>query len=83
LKAEIAACAERNLWSEPWALNFCCSVLVIESPDASSQRDYWPASLNPALGEKLLDLANAQREAEIEPHRITDHVRRELDGSER
>ena len=30
MKAEIAACAERNLWSEPWALNFCCSVLVIE-----------------------------------------------------
>ena len=33
--------------------------------------------LDPALSQQLLDVANAEREAEIQPHRIADHIRRE------
>jgi hypothetical protein len=41
------------------------------------------ADLDPALGQQLLDVPQAQGEAEIQPHRIADHVRRELMTLER
>ena len=35
------------------------------------------ADSGPALGEQLLDIAQAQREVETQPHRMADHVGRE------
>ena len=34
--------------------------------------------VQPALGEQILDIAKAQREAKVEAHRVSDDVRREL-----
>ena len=36
----------------------------------------------PALGEQILDIAEAQRAAKVQPHRVSDDVRRELVASE-
>ena len=35
------------------------------------------ADFNSALGEQFLDIPNAEREAEIQPYRLADHIRRE------
>ena len=37
--------------------------------------------VQPALGEQILDIAEAQREAKVQPHRVSDDVRRELVAS--
>ena len=34
--------------------------------------------VQPALGEQILDIAEAQGEAKVQPHRVSDDVRREL-----
>ena len=38
--------------------------------------------VQPALGEQILDIAEAQGEAKVQPHRVSDDVRRELVASE-
>jgi hypothetical protein len=41
------------------------------------------AGLDPALRKQFLNVADAEREAEIQPHRVADHVRREPVALER
>ena len=36
--------------------------------------------VQPALGEQILDIAEAQGEAKVQPHRVSDDVRREIGG---
>ena len=38
--------------------------------------------VQPALGEQILDIAEAQGEAKVQPHRVSDDVRGELVASE-
>jgi hypothetical protein len=45
--------------------------------------DRLAADLDAALGEQLLDVPDAEREPEVELHRISDHVRREPVALER
>jgi len=49
----------------------------------ASGPDRLRADLDPALSQHLLDVAQAQAEPEIQPHRMTDHVRREAVALER
>jgi hypothetical protein len=42
--------------------------------DPSGVKHRLAAGFDPALSEQLLYIADAQREAEIQPHRITDHL---------
>jgi hypothetical protein len=50
---------------------------AISGPNLITQQRYrLAARLDPALGEQLLDVAEAQREAEIQPNGMADHVRR-------
>ena len=38
--------------------------------------------IQPALGQQILDIAEAEGEAKVQPHRVPDDVRRELVASE-
>jgi hypothetical protein len=55
-----------------WILDLYCDV-----------EDIRTTGLNAALGEQLLYIPNAEREPDIEPHRVADHVRREAAALER
>jgi hypothetical protein len=47
------------------------------------QRRSGGGDLNPSLGEHLLHVAQAERETEIEPNRVSDHLGREPVALER
>ena len=45
--------------------------------------DRFVGDVQSALGEQILDIAEAEGEAKVQPHRMPDDVRRELVASER
>ena len=44
--------------------------------------DCFIGDIHPALGEQILDVAEAEGEAKVQPYRMPDDVRRELVASE-
>ena len=44
--------------------------------------DRFIGDIQPALGQQILDIAKAEGEAKVQPHRMPDDVRRELVASE-
>jgi hypothetical protein len=66
-----------------WPMTSAAKFLGEQRPELQHPSpDCLIGDVQPALGEQILDIAEAEGEAKVQPHRMSDDVRRELVASE-
>jgi hypothetical protein len=66
-----------------WPMTSAAKFLGKQRPELQHPSpDCLIGDFQPALGEQILDIAEAESEAKVQPHRMPDDVRRKLVASE-
>jgi hypothetical protein len=66
-----------------WPMTSAAKFLGEQRPELQhTTPDRFIGDVQPALGQQILDVAEAEGEAKVQPHRMADDVRRELVASE-
>jgi hypothetical protein len=66
-----------------WPMTSAAKFLGEQRPELQHPSPYrFIGDIQPALGQQILDIAEAESEAKVQPHRMSDDVRRELVTSE-